>query len=60
MRLTFLMAPLLLVACKEQRPPAPTQEQSAQLNEAENMLNAEEANEQGSKPNTSEPAARTP
>jgi len=60
MRLTFLLAPLLLVACKEQRPPTPTQEQSAQLNEAENMLNAEEANEEEPKTNASQPAARAP
>jgi hypothetical protein len=38
---------LLLVACRDQRPPGPTSEQSAQLNEAENMLNAEAANEEG-------------
>ena len=38
---------LLLGACRDQRPPGPTAEQSAQLNEAENMLNAEGANEEG-------------
>jgi hypothetical protein len=38
---------LLLGACREQRPPGPTSEQSTQLNEAENMLNAEAANEEG-------------
>jgi hypothetical protein len=33
--------PLLLLACgcQDRGPPAPTQEQSAQLNEAEDMLN---------------------
>jgi hypothetical protein len=46
MRLTVLITALLLVACKEQRPPTPTQAQSAQLNEAEDMLNAA-ANEEG-------------
>ena len=44
-RLLWLI-PLLLSACRDERPPAPTQEQSAQLNEAENMLNAA-ANEEG-------------
>jgi hypothetical protein len=38
---------LTLVACREQRPPAPTSEQSDQLNEAENMLNELGANEEG-------------
>jgi hypothetical protein len=35
---------LLASACREQRPPEPTEKQSAQLNEAETMLNAEAAN----------------
>jgi hypothetical protein len=38
---------LLVAACRDQRPPGPTSAQSAQLNEAENMLNAEAANEEG-------------
>ena len=37
---------LLLPACSDQRPPAPTAEQSAQLNEAEELLN-EQANAEG-------------
>jgi outer membrane biosynthesis protein TonB len=56
MRLTFLLFAALLVACKEQRPPAPTREQSAQLNEAENLLNAaakEEGPEQRPGPSNS-------
>ena len=32
---------LLLAACRDDRPPAPTAEESDQLNEAENLLNAE-------------------
>ena len=38
---------LLLAGCNKDAPPAPTAEQSAQLNEAEEMLNAEAANEEG-------------
>jgi hypothetical protein len=38
---------LFLAACRRDEPPAPTAEQSAQLNEAEEMLNAEAANEEG-------------
>jgi len=30
---------LLVSACREQRPPAPSPEQNQQLNEAEGMLN---------------------
>ena len=42
-----LLAALLLVACKENRPPQPTAEQSQQLNEAEDMLDNMAANEEG-------------
>jgi hypothetical protein len=39
MRLLLLLSLLLFVAaCRNERPPAPTPEQSDQLNEAENML----------------------
>ena len=37
---------LLLAACREQRPPAPTAEQNQQLNEADSMLD-QMANEEG-------------
>jgi len=36
----LLCALVLATSCKRDEPPAPTQEQSAQLNEAEDMLNA--------------------
>ena len=38
---------LLAIACKDQRPPTPTQQQSQQLNEAEDMLNSMANNEEG-------------
>jgi hypothetical protein len=48
MRLTIFAAVfLLLAACKEQSPPAPTTEQSDQLNEAEDLLNNVGNNEEG-------------
>ena len=30
---------LLLVSCRDERPPTPTQEESARLNDADTMLN---------------------
>jgi hypothetical protein len=38
---------LLAAACHDNRPPAPTAQQSEQLNDAENMLNAMAQNEEG-------------
>ena len=46
-RAAIFTALLLLAACRDDRPPAPTAEQSDQLNQAENLLNAEAANEKG-------------
>jgi hypothetical protein len=43
----FVAAVLALASCRDQRPPAPTAEQSSQLNEAEDMLNAMDQNEEG-------------
>jgi len=37
---------MLLAACRDDRPPAPTAAESDQLNEAENLLN-DAANEEG-------------
>ena len=42
-----LVSVLLLAACKDHRPPAPTAEQSQQLNDAEKMLDNMAANEEG-------------
>jgi len=38
---------VLLAGCHDRRPPAPTAEQSQQLNDAEDMLNGMAANEEG-------------
>jgi len=38
---------ILLGACRDQRPPQPTSEQSQQLNEAEDMLNNMAENQEG-------------
>jgi len=43
----IILACLILVGCGKERPAAPTAEQSARLNEAEDMLNDIAANEEG-------------
>jgi hypothetical protein len=47
MRQVILAASLFLGACHKEEPAAPTSEQSAQLNDAEDMLNGLAANEEG-------------
>ena len=47
---------LLLAACHDGRPPAPTVHQSEQLNEAEDMLNSMAQNEEGPEANASGPS----
>jgi hypothetical protein len=44
----LLLAALLMVAgCRKDEPPAPTAEQSSQLNDADAMLNAMAQNQEG-------------
>lgn len=50
MRKTVLALTLLTAACDHDRPPAPTEEQSSQLDEAEAMLNDMAENEEGAAP----------
>lgn len=38
----MLLVPLLLAACSDDRPPAPTAEEAEQLNEIEEALDSEE------------------
>jgi hypothetical protein len=47
MRTAVFSALMLLAACGDDRPPAPTAEESDQLNEAEELLNQEAAIEKG-------------
>jgi hypothetical protein len=57
---TKLLACLLLAlsSCRDQQPAAPTAEQSAQLNDAEEMLN-EAANEEGPADRSTSPSNST-
>jgi len=47
MKQAFVCALLLLAGCRDQKPPAPTAQQSEQLNEAEDLLNNVAQNEEG-------------
>jgi hypothetical protein len=55
-RVVFLCVFLLASACHKDEPPAPTPQQSAQLNEAEDMLNGMAQNEEGPEANASSPS----
>ena len=46
----MVLAALLAAGCDRDRPPAPTSEQSNQLDDAEAMLNELAANEEGAAP----------
>jgi hypothetical protein len=50
MRKIILSLALIVAACDRDRPPAPTEEQAAHLDEAEAMLNDMAANEEGAAP----------
>lgn len=53
----YLLAALfVLSACRKDEPPAPTAEQSSQLNNAEDMLNTMAQNEEGPEANASGPS----
>ena len=56
MRVVLLALVMLATACREQRPPAPTAEESNQLNEAEAMLNEVGTNEKGPEANATGPS----
>ena len=47
MKLTPVILAVLLTACRNEAPPAPTSEQAEQLDEAEAMLNDLATNEEG-------------
>ena len=56
MKHALLGATLLLCACRDERPQAPTEEQSQQLNEAEDLLDVL-ANEKGPEDASSDPSS---
>ena len=59
MRIFAALMILLLSACRDQAPPSPTAEESAQLNEMDASLNALSANEEGPEANASDPSNRS-
>jgi hypothetical protein len=58
-RQTIICLLAFLAACRDQRPPAPTPEQSQQLNEAEDMLNSMAQNEEGPADRSASPSNST-
>ncbi|HYX45731.1 MAG TPA: hypothetical protein VE820_02745 [Sphingomicrobium sp.] len=56
MKKLIVCTALLIAACHDKRPPQPTAEQSEQLNDAEDMLNAMAQNEEGPEANASSPS----
>ena len=56
MKIIILSIALMLCACRKDAPPAPTAEQSDQLNDAEAMLNAMANNEKGPETNAPGPS----
>ena len=56
MRQVIFASLLLLAACHKEEPAGPTGEQSAQLNEAEDMLNSMAQNEEGPEDRSSSPS----
>jgi hypothetical protein len=56
MRIIAFALALTLLGCRDQAPPTPTTEESAQLNEMEDSLNAIAQNEEGPEANASGPS----
>ena len=54
MRTILVATALVLAACSDDRPPAPTAEEAEQLKEAEDMLDA--LNEEGPAPGSADPS----
>jgi len=55
MKRLWIAAALSVTACDRDRPPAPTSEQHAKLDEAESMLDDMAANEEGATPEDAAP-----
>jgi hypothetical protein len=58
-RLALPVLFLLAAACRKDEPPAPSAQQSAELNEAEDMLNGMAQNEEGPEANAPSPSNRS-
>ena len=56
MKKLIVCAILALASCHDKRPPQPTEEQSQQLNDAEDMLNDMAQNEEGPEANATGPS----
>ena len=54
-----LCALLLVAACRDERPPRPTAQQSEELNQAEDMLNSMAQNEEGPADRSASPSNKS-
>jgi hypothetical protein len=59
MRIVAVALVLTLLGCRDEAPPAPTAEESAELNEMEDALNSQAQNEEGPEANASGPSNHT-
>jgi hypothetical protein len=59
MKKIIILLGLLVSACNKDEPPAPSAEQTARLDEAEDMLNSMAANEEGPEANASDPSTNS-
>jgi hypothetical protein len=55
----ILLAALLAGACRDERPPAPTDKQSSELNEMDSELNAMANNEEGPADRSASPSNKS-
>ena len=58
MRIAFLVVAIALSACRDAQPPLPTRDESAQLDEAEELLN-QAAKEEGPEADAPDPSNRS-
>lgn len=59
MRIVLVSLLLLAAGCRKDEPPAPSVEQAAELNDAEDMLNSMAANEEGPADRSAGPSNRS-
>jgi hypothetical protein len=59
MKKLLVVVMLLMAACRDERPPAPSAQEAGQLNEAEDLLNSAAQNEEGPADRSTSPSNRS-